>query len=80
MTAIPLPAWLLRFRRRAHDDGQGGVVIRTRSLYILPTRQGLLLALILLLMLAGSINYGSNLGHLVTFLLSGLWLTTILHT
>jgi len=72
--------WISRFRRHAQTDGRGGVVIRPRSLYILPTRQGLLLALVLLLMLAGSINYGSNLGHLVTFLLGGIWLSAILHT
>ncbi len=80
MPLITPPPWLLRFRRRAKTDGRGGVVIRVRSLYILPTSQGLLLALVLLLMLAGSINYGSNLGHLVTFLLGGIWLTAILHT
>ncbi len=80
MTPVTLPRWLLRFRRRAQTDGRGGVVIRPRSLYILPTSQGLLLALVLLLMLAGSINYGSNLGHLVTFLLGGIWLSAILHT
>jgi uncharacterized protein (DUF58 family) len=38
------------------------------------------MALMLLLMLAGSINYGSNLGHLMTFLLGGIWLIAILHT
>jgi uncharacterized protein (DUF58 family) len=31
-------------------------------------------------MLSGSINYGSNLGHLMTFLLGGIWLIAILHT
>lgn len=77
---IDLPSFFFRFRRRARDDGHGGMEIRPRSLYILPTRQGLLLALVLLLMLAGSINYGSNLGHLITFLLGGIWLSTILHT
>lgn len=80
MTPIALPTWLFRFRRRARPDGHGGVIVRPRSIYILPTRQGLLLALMLLLMLAGSINYGSNLGHLVTFLLGGIWLSAILHT
>jgi uncharacterized protein (DUF58 family) len=40
----------------------------------------MLLSLVILLMLAGAINYGSNLGHLITFLLGGIWLTTILHT
>jgi uncharacterized protein (DUF58 family) len=80
MRLLTLPGWLLRFRRHAYDDGSGGVRVRPRSLYILPTRQGLLLGLVLLLMLAGSINYGSNLGHLVTFLIGGIWLITILHT
>ncbi|MEJ2456221.1 MAG: DUF58 domain-containing protein [Candidatus Thiodiazotropha sp.] len=80
MASLSLPARLLRFRRHARNDGHGGVVIRPRSLYIIPTRQGLLLALVLGLMLAGSINYGSNLGHLITFLLAGVWLSTILHT
>jgi uncharacterized protein (DUF58 family) len=80
MSQISVPSWLIFFRRRAHQDGIGGVVIRPRSLYIIPTRQGLLLAAVLLLMLAGSINYGSNLGHLVTFLLGGIWLSVILHT
>ena len=80
MAPLVIPDWLLRFRRHARDDGHGGVSIRPRSLYILPTPQGLLLALVLLLMLAGSINYGSNLGHLITFLLGGVWLSAILHT
>lgn len=80
MSPLVIPGWMLRFRRQAHKDGRGGVTIRPRSIYILPTRQGILLALMLLFMLVGSINYGSNLGHLVTFLLGGIWLSTILHT
>lgn len=80
MNPLSLPHLFMRFRRQARDDGHGGVIIRPRSLYILPTRQGMLLALVLVLMLAGSINYGSNLGHLVTFLLGGIWLSAILHT
>jgi uncharacterized protein (DUF58 family) len=71
---------IFRFKRRAKADGHGGVIIRPRSLYILPTRQGMLLAFVLLLMLAGSINYGSNLAYLITFILGGIWLSAILHT
>jgi len=80
MSATLIRHWFHRFRRQARRDGHGGVVIRPRSLYILPTRQGMLLVLVLVLMLAGSINYGSNLGHFVSFLLGGIWLTAILHT
>jgi uncharacterized protein (DUF58 family) len=31
-------------------------------------------------MLAGSINYGSNLAYLITFILMGIWLSAIFHT
>jgi uncharacterized protein (DUF58 family) len=72
--------WIARFKRSAKTNGMGGVVVRPRSLYILPTRYGLLLALVLVLMLAGSINYGSNLAYLITFILIGIWLSAILHT
>ncbi|WP_316367323.1 DUF58 domain-containing protein [Candidatus Thiodiazotropha sp. CDECU1] len=80
MAAITQVHWLKNLRRRARPESRGRVRIAARSIYILPTRQGMLLALLLLLMLAGSINYGSNLGHLMTFLLGGIWLVTILHT
>ncbi len=49
-------------------------------LYILPTGNGLLFAMALLVMLLGAINYDSGLGYLFTFLLTGLALVTILHT
>ncbi|MCU7904757.1 MAG: DUF58 domain-containing protein [Candidatus Thiodiazotropha sp. (ex Epidulcina cf. delphinae)] len=80
MPALPVDQWLRRFRRRARPDRRGGVSVKPRSIYILPTKQGMLLAVVILLMLTGSINYGSNLGHLMTFLLGGIWLTAILHT
>lgn len=42
-----------------------------RNVYILPTRPGWMLALTLLVLLIGSINYQLNLGYLLTFLLAG---------
>jgi len=72
--------WIRLFRRHTREDLGGRAHVRARSIYILPTRQGLLLVGMLLLMLVGSLNYGSNLGYLVTFLLGGVWLSTILHT
>ncbi|MES9992580.1 MAG: DUF58 domain-containing protein [Candidatus Thiodiazotropha sp.] len=80
MAAFALTNRLQQLRRRAKPESRGKLRVAPRSIYILPTRQGMLLALLLLLMLAGSINYGSNLGHLMTFLLGGIWLITILHT
>ena len=42
-----------------------------RNVFILPTRAGLLLAVTLLVLLIGAINYQLNLGYLLTFLLAG---------
>jgi uncharacterized protein (DUF58 family) len=42
-----------------------------RNVYILPSRAGWALALMLCLLLLGSINYQINLGYLLTFLLAG---------
>ena len=58
--------WWLR-RQPASDS----LELTQRNLYILPTRAGLMLALTLLVMLVGSINYQLNLGYLLTFLLAG---------
>jgi uncharacterized protein (DUF58 family) len=80
MTAISIDQWFKRFRRRARSESHGRARVAARSIYILPTRQGMLFPVLLFLMLAGSINYGSNLGHLMTFLLGSIWLIAILHT
>ena len=39
--------WIRRFRRHTQADPLGRASIRARSIYILPTRQGLLLAAVL---------------------------------
>ncbi len=71
------PKGLLRFAR----GGAGqAATLGQRQVYILPTRYGLLFAGMLLAMLVGSLNYGSNLGFLYTFLLAGIGLSTILET
>ena len=51
-----------------------------RRVYILPTKQGLAFALLLLIMLLGSINYSNSLGYFLTFLLASLIQVTIFHT
>jgi uncharacterized protein (DUF58 family) len=47
------------------------VTLTQRTVYILPTRPGVMLALTLLVLLVASINYQLNLGYLLTFLLAG---------
>ena len=57
--------------RRHQADGRRARVTRDR-VYILPTRQGYMLLLILLVMLLGSINYSNNMAFLLTFLIVGI--------
>ena len=47
------------------------VTLTQRTVYILPTRPGLMLFLTLAVLLVASINYQLNLGYLLTFLLAG---------
>ncbi|GAB3762683.1 DUF58 domain-containing protein [Ramlibacter monticola] len=54
--------------RLPHTDT---LTLTQRNVYILPTRPGFMLAITLLVLLVGSINYQLNLGYLLTFLLAG---------
>ena len=54
--------------------------LNNRRVYILPTKQGLVFALLLFAMLLGSINYNNNLGYILTFLLASLTVVTIFMT
>ncbi len=65
---------------RGEGPEAGPVELRQRCVFILPTRQGLLFAVILLLMLIGSINYDASLGYALTFLLAALSVVAMLHT
>jgi uncharacterized protein (DUF58 family) len=56
------------------------LVLSQRRIYILPTRQGLLFAGALLVMLTGSINYALGLGFVLTFLLFALAMNAMIHT
>ncbi len=55
-------------------------ILNPRQIYILPTVWGVLYAVMLVLLLVGSINYSLSLGYFVTFLLASLGHTTMLHT
>ncbi|HEY3646011.1 MAG TPA: DUF58 domain-containing protein [Gammaproteobacteria bacterium] len=58
-------------KRRQGPDGRR-ITIAQRRLYILPTPQGFLFGLTLLVMLLGSMNYANSMGFMLTFLLFSL--------
>jgi uncharacterized protein (DUF58 family) len=68
--------WLFQIR----GPHVGPLVLVQRRVFILPTRQGLVFAGVLALMLVGSINYALSLGFVLTFLLVGLGLNAMLYT
>lgn len=72
---IPNPAALLRGRFQAWFENRlpltDQITLTQRTVYILPTRPGLMLGVTLLVLLVASINYQLNLGYLLTFLLAG---------
>jgi uncharacterized protein (DUF58 family) len=70
--------WRRLFRRDAPEAGP--VTLGRRRVYILPTRSGLVFALILLAMLIGAVNYQNSLAFVLTFLLTGLAVVSMIHT
>ena len=72
---LPNPAPWVRARLQRWFEARlplsDSVTLTQRTVYILPTRPGLMLGLTLALMLVASINYQLNLGYLLTFLLAG---------
>ncbi|MTV40483.1 DUF58 domain-containing protein [Duganella radicis] len=55
--------WLFQLR----DREPGTVVLTMRRVFILPTRAGLMFAVLLLVMLVGALNYNLGLGFALTF-------------
>jgi len=70
---------LQRFFRGLGPE-QSPVVLNRHRIFILPSREGYMLALILLAMLVGAINYANSLAFLLTFLLAAMAIVTMIHT
>ena len=70
-----LRAWAAR----RHGRDSLPVTISRRRIYILPTRAGLMLALMLIAMLIAGLNYNSNLGLAFAFLMLSVALVTMHH-
>ncbi len=71
-----LTAWL--FQPRTPESG--AIELVQRRVYILPTRHGLVFAVVLFMMLLGAINYTLSLGFVLTFLLVALAFNAMLYT
>ena len=71
-----LDSWLFQLGR----PQPGPILLAHRRVFILPTSYGVVYAVVLIIMLAGSINYTLSLGFVLTFLLAGLGINGILYT
>jgi uncharacterized protein (DUF58 family) len=69
-------AWLFQW----HGPEPGVIALHHRRVFILPSRQGLVFATVLAVMLAGSINYSLGLGFVLTFLLGALGVNAMIYT
>lgn len=64
----------------------GGIIghqleqLKRRRLYIVPTAQGFVYGLMLIVMLLGAINYNNSMAYMLCFLLSSLGIVCMLHT
>lgn len=65
---------------RGEGPQAGPITLDRRRVFILPTRQGLIFAVVLMAMLLGAINYNKSLAFGLTFLLASLAVVSILHT
>lgn len=78
----PGTAWRRRFQRwvdRRMPPARE-VVLGHRNIFILPNRQGLGFVAVLVLLFIGAVNYESNLGFALVFLLVGMFVLSIFHT
>jgi uncharacterized protein (DUF58 family) len=62
----------------ADSQSRGGV--NRKRLYIFPTQHGMVFALMLAVMLMGSVNYTNSMAYMLTFLLGSLYMICMLHT
>jgi uncharacterized protein (DUF58 family) len=70
---------LQRWARRRQGPDRGTVELHARRVYILPTRTGLVLGVVLLTMLVGALNYSNNMGFALVFAIAALAVVSIHH-
>lgn len=65
---------------RGEPPAAGPFVLNQRRVFILPTRQGLVFVLLLLLVLLIAFVYNNNLAYMLGFLMASIFFVTILHS
>jgi uncharacterized protein (DUF58 family) len=75
-SSMRLAEW---FSRR-HGIEEGDVALGHHRIYILPTRTGMVFWLVIAVLLIGSINFGLQLGYLLTFTIVGMALVSLYQT
>ncbi|GAB4469300.1 MAG: DUF58 domain-containing protein [Burkholderiaceae bacterium] len=73
---IRIADWIARRQAVEHGD----VLLDRKRVYILPTRAGLIFGAAMVVLLIGSINYGLQLGFLLTFLVTSIAVVGMYHT
>jgi uncharacterized protein (DUF58 family) len=68
-----------RWARRRQGPDPSSVRLHSNRIYILPTRAGLIFAMIVFAMLLGAMNYNNNMGFALTFLLTAVAIISIYH-
>jgi uncharacterized protein (DUF58 family) len=68
-----------KWARRRQGPDPSSVRLHSNRIYILPTRAGLIFAMIIFAMLMGAMNYNNNMGFALTFLLTGVGIISIYH-
>ncbi len=74
--AVRIADWIAQRAPVEHGD----VLLDRRRVYILPTRAGLIFGAAMVVLLIGSINYGLQLGFLLTFLVTSVAVVGMYHT
>ena len=74
-----LPAAVRRWLLRPHTPEPSPIVLDRRRIFIIPSGQGLVFAVVLVIMYLGAVNYALGLGHLLVFLLASLGMTGMFH-
>jgi uncharacterized protein (DUF58 family) len=68
-----------QWARRRQGTDPTSVQLDSRRIYILPTRAGLILGVIVFAMLLGAMNYNNNMGIALTFLVAAIAVVSIHH-